>query len=306
MYMNLLVEKGIISEMECGSNFAYILKDSSGFLSTEYKVLQSQTGSRFIKCMKMLYNGKIELYYCINSYKPMSSILSNIDPERFITIAGNLLAGIIEVKNNGFLSCQNIDSSFDHIYVDMNTYKVSLVYLPLNKHEYDDCSAFENALRISLVKLISGLPSLSSPKITQFAADLQNGMMTLEDLCAALGGKRKSFDTIPPVEKRPAAHSYSMRFVAMNAPERVEFIINKDEFTIGKKETNDGIITFNKMISRNHCKITNRNGQYAICDLKSANGTYVNGRKLPPEQISPIKNGDIVRLANSDFQVIIQ
>ena len=45
--------------------------------------------------------------------------------------------------------------------------------------------------------------------------------------------------------------------------------------------------------------------QYMITDLKSANGTYVNRVRLTPEQPHQIKNGDIIRLANSDFQVVI-
>ncbi len=59
--MNALIENNYIQEMECGSNFSYILSDNSTFLSTEYKVLQSQANSWFVKYMKMMYNGKDQL-----------------------------------------------------------------------------------------------------------------------------------------------------------------------------------------------------------------------------------------------------
>lgn len=306
--MNLLIENGVIDEIECGSNFAYVLRDNSSFLSTEYKVLQSQTNSSFIKCMKMLYNGRIELYYLVNTYKPLSSLLPRLDPDHFITIVGNLLAGIIDVKNNGFLACHNIDSSFEHIYVDSNTFKVGLVYLPLNKHEYSDASSFENALRTNLVRVIAGISSLSSPKTTQLGADLQNGMLSVEDIYSRLGGKSAPFQGKKPTgskdTKDPPAHG-TMKLVALNAPSRVEIRITKPDFTIGKKETNDGVISFNKMVSRFHCKVTNNGQQYMISDLQSANGTFVNGVRLQPNIPSPVKNGDVIRLANSDFQVVI-
>lgn len=306
--MNLLIENGVIDEIECGSNFAYVLKDNSSFLSTEYKVLQSQTNSNFIKCTKVLYNGRIELYYLVNAYKPLSSLLPRLDPDHFITIVGNLLAGIIDVKNNGFLSCHNIDSSFEHIYIDSNTFKVGLVYLPLNKHEYSDASSFENALRTNLVRIIAGVSSLSSPKTTQLGADLQNGMLSIEDIYSSLGGKSASFQGNKlaggkDTEKSPA-HG-TMKLIALNAPSRVEIRITKPDFTIGKKETNDGVIGFNKMVSRFHCKVTNNGHQYMISDLQSANGTFVNGVRLQPNIPAPVKNGDVVRLANSDFQVVI-
>lgn len=73
---------------------------------------------------------------------------------------------------------------------------------------------------------------------------------------------------------------------------------------IGKKDTNDGVISFNKMISRVHCKITVNGNQYWITDLQSANGTFVNHARLQPNQSTPLKNGDLVKLANSDFQVV--
>lgn len=67
--MNSLLEKNVITEMACGQNISYMLSDNSLFLTTEYKVLQSQVNSCFVKCMKMNYNGKTQLYYMTNKYK---------------------------------------------------------------------------------------------------------------------------------------------------------------------------------------------------------------------------------------------
>lgn len=310
--MNPLVENNYISEMMCGSNFSYILSDNSIFLSTEYKVLQSQADSCFVKCMKMTYNGKVQLFYLTSKYKALSSLLPSLDADSFMIISTNLIADIIDVKNNGFLSCRNIDISFEHIFVNPNTYKVSLVYLPISKRIYDDNSSFENEIRTGLVKLISGVSTLSSEKTMQLSADLSNGMLSFEDLYSrAKGSKNSSSSTskkritntnIVDINKK----GENLRIVAMNAPMRVEIVVTKDEFVIGKKESVvDGAISFNKMISRVHCKINKNGNQYTITDLQSANGTYVNKIKMNPQQPYPIKNGDIIRLANSDFQVVI-
>lgn len=101
-------------------------------------------------------------------------------------------------------------------------------------------------------------------------------------------------------------NNISMKLVATNAPVPFEITITKDEFTLGRKQgLVDGVISFNRMIGRSHCRITRQGNQFAIIDLSSTNGTYVNRVRLQPEQPCPIKNGDMIRLANSEFQVII-
>ena len=306
--------------MECGSNFAYILRNNASFLPTEYKVLQSQKDGCFVRCMRMLYNGHTELYYFTGELKPLSALLSTIDAERFLTILCNLFGAIISVQSNGFLTCRNIDASFERIYIDPNTYRVCLVYLPIKERLFEDDTAFENEIRTSLIKLISGLSALSTPRMMQVSADLQNGALNLESLYAKLSGKVVSGQSgaapaqsgsVPVKNSAELAAqggtsgSGMLRLVAMNAPVRFELAVNKAAFVIGKKDTNDGVIPFNKMISRVHCRITGGRGQYWITDLLSSNGTFINHVRLQPNQPYALKNGDIVRLANSDFQAVI-
>ncbi len=307
--MNSLIENNEITEMACGSNFAYIVADNSTFLSTEYKVLQSQANGSFVKCMKMMYNGKVQLYYLTQNLKSFASLLPVLDAESFLIIAANLLSDIINVTHIGFLSCQNIDISFDKIYVDPTTYKVSLVYLPLGKRMYDDRAAFENEIRTGLIKLISTVASLSSTKTMQLASDLSNGSLTLEDVYNRIkGGKNAAVPSIPQMMAKPAngVGQGILRIIAMNAPMRLVIDVTKDEFILGKKPgMADGVITFNKMISRSHCKINRHGNQYTVTDLQSANGTFINKVRLQPNQPYQVRNGDIIRLANSDFQVTI-
>ncbi|MCI3924745.1 FHA domain-containing protein [Paenibacillus sp. TRM 82003] len=251
--------------------------------------------------MQMLYNGKIELYYLTTGYRTFASMLPSLDGAGFTTVVTNLLHAIIEVKNNGFLSYQNIDISFDKIYVDPSNFSVGLIYVPINVRAHKDFASFETEVRTSLGRLINSLPSLQSQKISRLYLDLSNGTLTLEALVS-----RSMAVSSGPSKEHSGAQNSVLTLVAMDAPQPLELLVNKDEYVIGKSELEvDGVISFNNAISRFHCKLIRSNGSFLLEDLESLNGTYVNKVRLQPHAPVAVTNGDIVQLANSKFQVRI-
>ena len=180
--MYTLKDNGIVEEIACGNNFGYLLSDSKYFANTDYKVLQSQTSGIFVPCMKMLFNGKIQIYYITDEYRPLSTMFSGITSDILLHIAVNMFGCIVEVKNNGFLSSQNIDISWDKIFVDPATLKVRLVYLPVNVRVFESFSEFQSELRSSLIKLIDKILPESSERMDKFVPDLANGSMSLEEI----------------------------------------------------------------------------------------------------------------------------
>lgn len=299
--MNILKDNGIISEIACGNSFEYVLEDNHYFLNTDYKVLQSQTKGIFVKCMKMTRNGKLDLYYITNDYRTMSSMFLGITADTLITIIINLFASIIEVRNNGFLVCQCIELSWDKIFVEQNTFKVKLVYLPLSVKIYDSYSEFESELRSNVVKLINQIIIEPNERLTKLVQDLCNGTLSLEDVY----NRSKIPGTIPIVEKEEKDVREMIKLVAINAPKPFEIPIERTEFLIGKKqELVDGVIPYSQMISRKHCRITYENGSYFVSDEGSVNGTFVNGTRVMGGQRHQIKRDDVIRLADCMFQIV--
>lgn len=305
--MYTLKDNGVISEVTCGNNFEYILNDNTIFVNTDYKVLQSQNNGIFIKCMKMTRNGWIDLYYITDEYRPMSAMFAGINADTLVNVVVNLFASVIEVRNNGFLACQCIDLSWDKIFVEQNTLKVKLVYLPLSVKAFDSYAEFESELRSSIVKLVNKAITTSNARLEQFVMDLSNGSLSLEDVYNKSRGVGISpivKENLTPVMPMPGNRA-GIKLVAMNAPSYFELVIDRDDVIIGKKqELVDLVIPFNKMISRKHCRITNMNGINYINDEDSANGTYVNGVRLNQGQRIQINRGDVIRLADSDFQIV--
>lgn len=307
MKVNSFNKNEIIQEIEYGENIAYILKDNNTFLPTEYKVLQSHSDGYFAKCMKLTFNGKVQLFYLTNGYNSLVNIIPSLDGDSFITIITNLFADILAVKNNGFLSCQNIDIALNHVFVDSSTYKVTLVYLPIGKRLFHSISVFENELRTSLVKMIQGTPNLSSTKIQNLVVDLSNGLLSIEDIYSRTKRTAQtSENNFSDYGGKMREKNEQMKLIALNPSFQFEIEVTKDDFTVGRKqEIVDGFIPFSKMIGRSHCKIVKKGNAFAVVDLNSANGTYINTVRIQPGEPCPLKNGDTLRLANVEFKVSI-
>lgn len=75
---------------------------------------------------------------------------------------------------------------------------------------------------------------------------------------------------------------------------------NVQEIYIGRSSQNN-IILHNKRTSSNHCKIYRTSGLLKIRDLRSSNGTYVNGKRIN-EKI--LVDGDIINI--SVYELVIK
>lgn len=91
----------------------------------------------------------------------------------------------------------------------------------------------------------------------------------------------------------------------MGNDNQLEILINKSEYLLGKQEDAvDFALSMSKAVSRVHCKIISVNDIVYIEDLKSSNGTFVNGRRLIGNERMPLGQGDKVKIANLEFAVI--
>lgn len=145
---------GMITEEQCGENFAYILEDKTDFLITEYKMMHGQEADFLLKCVKMLYNGKTELYYDTKSCLPLAIQSGAEDTEGMLSVLGNILHEVRRVTENGFLSLLKLDISADKIWVDPATRKIRFVYLPVAERLHKDVVEFEEHLRGELKKTV--------------------------------------------------------------------------------------------------------------------------------------------------------
>jgi adenylate cyclase len=82
----------------------------------------------------------------------------------------------------------------------------------------------------------------------------------------------------------------------------LEFLMSKNEVTIGRTEEND-IVLDDSSVSRNHAKIANEGGGYWLTDLGSHNGTSLNGQLI---QSAPLNDGDQIKIGGNRLTFFIR
>ena len=263
--------------------------------------MQNPNVNCLVKCMRMKYNGQDELYYLTSGMKSFLNVFLSSGPDNAANLTAALLKSVVELKNVGFLSCTNIDAALNKFYVDFHTNRVRLIYLPVDQQFYPDEITFENEIRSALVQRIDELAG-SSPKLAKMRQFLINATLSLPDIVNGGGGGISN----PPTPEPPPAKEHMLILSAINAPAPLQLVVDRSEYRIGKNPDMDGVVTFNKFIGRTHCMILKNGSSFSVVDLNSKNGTFINQSRLSPQQPYGLKTGDVLRLANSDFQVTIQ
>src|SRR3982074_1504468 len=84
-------------------------------------------------------------------------------------------------------------------------------------------------------------------------------------------------------------------FVGLDGTEKSYRLQTPRPFTVGRDPGND-IILRDPKVSRHHAEIVFERGFFVLHDLASANGTYVNTRRV---RVAPLTHGAKVRMGNS-------
>lgn len=95
---------------------------------------------------------------------------------------------------------------------------------------------------------------------------------------------------------------------AMGAPARLVVLaghrlataypLGGDPVAMGRSEARE-IVLYDPAASRNHARVELRSEGFWLIDNQSANGTYVNGRRV---QNHPLSTGDVVRIGSTEFR----
>lgn len=81
----------------------------------------------------------------------------------------------------------------------------------------------------------------------------------------------------------------------------VQLSFSQNSIYLGKSSVNDYCVQGNESISRSHAVIERQGTEYFLRDLKSTNGTFLNGEALEGEEFYGLQSGDRILLADEEF-----
>lgn len=291
---------------------AYTLQDDISS-SVDYKVMLNKNSSPFLKCMKILDNGKVEFLFVPGVQIPLDKIVKQIIPASFHVIIKNIIGGITGIKSNGFLDWKRIDFAVDRIFIDPHTLEAYLVYLPITEKLFDDDSGFENTVRSCLIRLIEDNALLYSRELEEIKNRLFDGRYSLENILTnAIPGAfptpmpEPAPDPVPGPAPTPGPDPVpaSSRLTLIPLKEGCQAISVTDGYhVVGRSGEFADILLPNNTVGRKHCSIEKNEGAYYITDLNSKNGVFLNGKKIEPDKKILLSEGDELKITIFKFRV---
>jgi hypothetical protein len=111
-----------------------------------------------------------------------------------------------------------------------------------------------------------------------------------------------------PVPSKAGPDSDLLRAMACeitSTGRHIELLLSAAALVIGRSDRQAGILPsldlagdggMENGVSRQHARLLVKEGHILVEDLHSANGTWVNDKRLPPDQPFTLHRGDLVRL----------
>ena len=143
----------------------------------------------------------------------------------------------------------------------------------------------------SVILMADAVATDGRPQISAELADLPKGKQAPRDPRA--DDATAGLTTRVPV--RPAFAGAG--FIFSSLPDGRAYPLHRSPTTLGRSPDND-IILDDRRVSRHHAQLVADGGLLLLHDLQSANGTWVNGRRISEQQLHA---GDLVSLGGVEF-----
>jgi len=277
---------------------AYRLNDNSYFYNTVFQILKRNNEGCFIRPFKVDFNGRTELVYDTEGLLSMEKFFKNARTGDGMAVLEELLAKLFEVESGRFIQMETVDITERHLFVTREGH-VRIITVPMSiMSTYDTKRMFYDQLKAVMNWLIDSASFLKDDYVNRLQADLRNRDVSPEEIYSHFKNKKYG------INNRGSGILTQQSFVlrSRNPALYGDIPVTSKKLVIGKSQKrSDVVIRAFDSISRSHCELILSDGVVYVNDLSSTNGTFINGRQIPPNTYTRISPGDEIAIADAIY-----
>lgn len=304
----------LVSKMKVVSKpgfFTLIFKRSKGqqLNANEVYAISSGKLGRLLNLEAEESKSKISLTYNTEGMVTCADYLrlNTINKSMLLTILDNLVATVREIEGRR-LTRGRVLWSLQFAFINPSTMRMYMTYVPLQPFEaVGDIKPFildiiakcnfssneDSEYVQSLVQDLNSVTVYTVKRLESYCEKLEKEMAQKN----VLGGRE---------EEHKGDRKRILQSVWLASVDGIDKIyINKSPFCIGRQKDVTDYRILNDSVSRKHANIVKQEDRYYIVDLRSSNGTYLNGKKLPAIEKTELSDGMHIRFANSEYIIHI-
>lgn len=269
-----------------------------------------------VNIKRSLFGKKVQ--FVVQSLLDLRSYLkSGIRFDQFAEIILQIIDALQKCESHG-IRCGNLELDSDLAFFDYSKQRVRLIYWPMiSLSSYSSVSTFflelgsiytsknhDDKYRVSYLQFFDSRAKFNLEKFKEYIVLLNKDWHAAQMGGAGKHSHEKAWssdkkdDTGKKIGHTVSLHSASIHRVSTKST----IDITRYPFCIGRKaEFCDYALEDNQFVSKRHASILMKDGQAYIRDNGSANGTYLNDKRLVPNCEVLLSSGATFRIGNEEF-----
>lgn len=316
---------------ESRQELSYLMAQEEGDHSLALKMIEHNQIAGLLPMHQQYIDEQIQLIYKVYGYHSLQEVLEKQAVS--VTRACQFLRQILDVLLEGeafFLNMQEYCFDSRYIYLDRNKQQIYLCYMPgsdqdpyagfrllletvmehldhRNKQEIEWFYGLYNmhcAEEITFVELREHLERCGRniKQNSQEYGDVQSKKVITKSKARSDTKKQSLNDTGNFCLKRYEQRKIRKRKKGMISVLPEQFLLCEGRYAVGRRQ-DQTVQLLPQQISREHAVLEVEQDQIYLTDCGSANGTYVNDKKLSAHVKTRLKTGDVISFADISYQL---
>lgn len=277
------------------------VKHESRISDLQYKLMKQNQLRGLTECRQMRINGKLYLAYLPGNRVNLGEAGRTLTSKELISIISSLVSCLSDIYDSGYLKIENVVLDTKNIYVERDSGNTGIIYLPVDLPVPAAEETVVKQIKEFLASVIAGSPlentyegQIYSDFLKKTDAGFYETVKFVRDAFVHLKKENDKFNGTVILESMSVLHS-------------IKIMITEHKHTIGRYfQTTNGKVEKIDTISKEHCKIIKEDSKVYVVDLRSTNGTFLNGEQLLQEKQYEMHDGDVLGIANIPFRVKIK